>query len=113
MTFGPTHPSSTGSSIDFSLLLSVSVIVPLCAPTLGLLPSMDAPRSLRPRAIPECGENKPPLADYQMAPQYCNAISQLRDHLDPATSSMRPSVSSRPSTSMTSKIPGDAVEPVK
>src|SRR5579863_1814609 len=81
MTLGPMEPSSTGRSTDLPVLLSVSVIVPLCAPTFGLLPSMDAPRSLRPRAIPGCGENKPPLADYQIAPQYCNAISQLRDNL--------------------------------
>jgi hypothetical protein len=30
--------------------LSVSVIVPLCAPTLGVLLSIAAPRSLRPQA---------------------------------------------------------------
>src|SRR5271169_1364307 len=103
MTLGPTEPCSIGKSHDLPVSLSVRVTVPLCAPTLGLLPSMDAPRSLRPRAIPECGENMPPLADYQIAPQYCNAISQLRDHLALAASSIRPRVSSRPSTSMTSK----------
>ena len=41
MTFGPIEPSITGNSTDLPVALSVSVIDPVTAPTLVLLPSMD------------------------------------------------------------------------
>src|SRR3954471_7164130 len=50
MTLGPIEPSSTGSWTDFPVASSVSVIVPLDWATLVLLPSIDAPHSLRPQA---------------------------------------------------------------
>jgi len=47
MTLGPIEPSMTGRSKDLPEALSVNVTVPAGAMTLVLLPSMDAPLSLR------------------------------------------------------------------
>src|SRR5215469_6145998 len=114
MTLGPTEPCSTGKSQDLPDSLSVSVIVPLGAPTFVLFPLMDAPRFCARRRLSHIWrQDIPPAGHYQMAPQYCNAISQLRDHLTLAISVTRPTVSARPRMSITSKMPGEASEPVR
>src|SRR5580700_8455507 len=117
MTFGPIEPSMTGNSIDLPLALSVNVIVPAGTMTLGVLPSIDAPQCFARRRLPDLAENRLPGADYQTPFGFCNAISHVRKqrpHVPPtAASAIRARVSSRPSTSMTSKIPGEATEPVR
>src|ERR1700749_3940800 len=100
MTRGPIVPPNTGSSTDFPVSLSVSVIVPVVI----LLPSIDAPLSLRLHAVAGFGPKIGLLlALGKRAPQLA----------DPAASAIRPRLSSRCSTFITANIPGEARDPVR
>src|SRR5271165_3538791 len=100
MTRGPIDPPITGSSVDFPVSLSVSVAVPV----IMLLPSIDPPLSLSLLAV----------AGFSAKIGLLRALGK-RTHqaVDPAASAIRPRLSSRPRAFITTKIPGEARDPVR
>src|SRR5208282_1666134 len=85
MTRGPIVPPSTGSSTDFPVSLSVNVTVPVTM----LLPSIDPPLSLCPRAVAEFRqENRLLGRDWQTRVSACRR--EIYGICDPAKSLFTP-----------------------